>query len=221
MALSLIPGGSFASGIVRRGARAGLRKILSKGTTREALEKIVVKSESEALRKSADLKLKGFTQKQIDEAIVIAKEASETAPKAAASKVAEGPAKNFWNKAGGRKGQRAWLESTGRVPGAMGKGDVAAMRARGATEDEIQEALLRASKPSRTSGWVKQGSIPTPPPNPATSSLAAKEIKPIETMIRTLKKTNKMSDDQVVNALREQFGIKAKDARAFIKLVME
>jgi len=40
-------------------------------------------------------------------------------------------------------------------------------------------------------------------------------------MIRTLKKTNKMSDAQVVNALREQFGVKAKEARAYIKLIME
>ena len=68
-----------------------------------------------------------------------------------------------WVRRGGSKAERALLEHTGQVPGAMGADDVAAMRARGATPKQIEAALLRASRAPKTEFGGPIGSRPPAP----------------------------------------------------------
>ena len=119
----------------------------------------------------------------------------------------------------GSKAERAWLESRGHIPGAMGPDDVLAMKARGATAEEVEAALLRAQGVSQGVGWVKQGTIKAPAANAETTVAGASSAEEIANSILIWKKTHRLSDPQIVSALREVHGVQAKDARALLELM--
>jgi hypothetical protein len=88
-----------------------------------------------------------------------------------------------WVKKAGKKAQRAWLESQGHVPGAFGPEDIVAMRARGATQAEIEAALLRASR--ATVPWgQKMGTIAAPPAAKAVSGVGREQIQLISELAK-------------------------------------
>ena len=114
-----------------------------------------------------------------------------------------------------RSGQgRAWLESRGRIPGAMGPDDVAAAQARGYSREGVQEAVSNAGRPramGEGTGWRPQGSF-EPTPMPGGSPVAQEVVS----QVQQWRGVHKLSDGQIINALREQFGIQAPVARQLL-----
>lgn len=104
-----------------------------------------------------------------------------------------------WSRKGGKKAQEALLEHTGHIPRAVGPDDVAAMRARGATQEQIEAALLRAAQPPKTAPFGGPiGSRPPPPKGPGPPRL------PTPTLPRPTK-------NQVDRAVRDsQAGLRDK-----------
>lgn len=140
---------------------------------------------------------------------------------------------------GGSKAQRAWMESQGLVPGSMGPDDVLAMKARGATQEEIEAALLRAARPPKSKpfgtptpkvgekppGWKPAGPTarpaakPTGGPTIEGGSAGESTLSEIVTSIKAWRGVQKLSKPQIESALREVYGIPRKEARQLVLLV--
>lgn len=138
---------------------------------------------------------------------------------------------------GGSKAQRAWMESQGLIPGAMGPDDVMALKARGATQEEIEAALLRAARPSQAwghptpkvgekpanwkpSGAAKPKDLPAEGPKIQGGTAGEATVSQIVKAIRGWHSTNKLSKPQIENALREVYGIPKKEARQIVLMVL-